>query len=220
MTKGEKIAQRKLIRLEGRRFGRLKVLRLSGTRPYPCGKIGYIWACVCECGKSLTCLGSDLRNGSSRSCGCSRIQHGHGRKHLEGKYRSETYNTWASMIQRCTNPLNGRWKDYGGRGIKICKRWLTFENFLADMGQRPSRDLSLDRYPNPNGNYEPKNCRWATRKEQQNNSRFNRRIEHNGTIKTLTEWANFFGIRIGTLATRIRRGWTFQEAINGKRIRG
>lgn len=102
-------------------------------------------------------------------------RHGHGRR---DKKRSPTYRSWDKMIQRCTNPNDAHYSYYGGRGITVCERWRKFENFLADMGERPigpGRGFTLDRYPNKNGNYEPDNCRWATWTEQMNNTRRNQR---------------------------------------------
>ncbi len=120
----------------------------------------------CECGFIRVLKGIRLRFGDSigcRSCGSAK----HGLVH------SKTYSTWECMIQRCTNPNQTKFKDYGGRGIKVCDRWLKFENFLEDMGQRPV-GLEIDRINN-NGNYEPGNCRWVTRKENLNNTRINKK---------------------------------------------
>jgi hypothetical protein len=101
-------------------------------------------------------------------CYNARVRHGHAAHHT--KSITPTYWTWQAMIARCTRPTNISWKNYGGRGIRICKRWRKFENFLADMGPRPV-DMTIDRYPDPNGNYEPGNCRWATRKQQAANKK-------------------------------------------------
>lgn len=110
------------------------------------------------------------------------------------------------MKQRCCNPRNKQFADYGGRGIRVCKRWDKFENFLADMGERPS-SLSLDR-KNNDGNYSKRNCRWATPTEQANNSRQVRLLTHEGETKRLTDWAQEYGLAVPTLSNRIsRRGW-------------
>lgn len=152
----------------GLRYGRLLVTG-SYERRKVCGATRIFWACQCDCGKSVAIMGLLLGNGNTRSCGCLKLDLAttHDMSH------TPEYRTWAGMIQRCTNPKTKRFPDYGGRGIKICDRWLVFENFYADMGDRPSSGHSLDRYPDNDGNYEPGNCRWATRSQQQLNKRPN-----------------------------------------------
>ncbi len=119
---------------------------------------------------------------------------------------SLTYRSWSKMIQRCRNPQNDRWKDYGGRGIQVCARWQTFEHFLSDMGVRPP-GKSLDRYPNKDGNYEPGNTRWATPKEQSNNTRNNIVLTFLGKTQTISEWAEELGMAKTVLMSRYQRGW-------------
>jgi hypothetical protein len=133
----------------------------------------------------------------------------HGHNSSPGK--SPTYTSWEHMIGRCTNSRNSCWEHYGGRGITVCERWRKFENFLADMGERP-KGTTLERC-NTDGNYEPQNCRWATRAEQQNNRRDNVVIEYNDVRRTVKEWADVLGINKTTLDFRIRRGWTAKRAI-------
>lgn len=114
------------------------------------------------------------------------------------------YVSWQQMIYRCYLPTRLAFKDYGGRGIKVCDRWLKFENFLADMGERPEGDWSIDRM-DTNGNYEPGNCRWATRLQQNQNRRGNHAVEFNGKTQTLRQWARELGINYKTLHSRAAR---------------
>ena len=120
------------------------------------------------------------------------------------------YKTWSTMIQRCTNPKNKKYKDYGGRGIAVCIRWREYDNFIADMGKKPQGN-TIERIDN-NRNYQLSNCKWATRKEQQNNKRDNRIIEYKGTTKTLSQWGDHLGIKSNTILTRLRRGWSVAES--------
>lgn len=126
--------------------------------------------------------------------------------------RTPEYQTWINIRARCYQVSNNRFKSHGGRGIVVCERWLVFENFLADMGTKPSPLHSIDRRDN-DGNYEPGNCRWATRKQQANNRRNNHFIAHNGQSQTLQQWSNEFGIDRRTLAQRIRNGWSMTDAL-------
>lgn len=123
------------------------------------------------------------------------------------------WTSWHSMIQRCGDKNCRAYPYYGGRGIKVCERWIVFQNFLADMGTKPTPQHTLDRYPNNNGNYEPSNCRWATRKEQQNNRRVNTLLEHRGEIHTAAEWASILNLDYSTLISRLQCGWTVENAL-------
>jgi hypothetical protein len=166
---------RHLINIKGQRFGRAVVQKLLST------KGGSVWSCLCDCGVIFEGRGFDLRSGHTISCGCfktecttvmakevlSRLNVTHGHNPSSGS--SPTYRTWRAMHTRCRYPTAVGYKNYGGRGIKVCEYWGDFSNFLKDMGERPS-GTSIDRI-NPDGDYEPGNCRWATAKEQAANKR-------------------------------------------------
>ena len=157
-------------RLVGQSFDKLVVLSRKGSN-----YAGHaLWKCECECGKYRIATTGNLKSGAVKACtSCSRqrVKDSHHKTH--GLSRSPTYRSWDGMIQRCTNIKYFRYADYGGRGIKICKRWFKFENFLADMGRRP-KGKTLDR-KNNDKNYEKLNCKWSTPKEQAQNRRNSKR---------------------------------------------
>lgn len=175
--------------LVGKVYYRLLVLKLD---KYLNGKS--YWLCKCICGKVTSVSIGNLQSGNTHSCGCyhsekSRIQGHKNRKHGEGGKTSE-YCTWQAMKQRCYDKNAANYRLYGGRGIQVCKRWRnSYENFLKDRGRKPTVRHSLDRI-NPNGNYTPKNTRWATPKEQSNNRRCN--VKHNARLGTLVSESKSF----------------------------
>lgn len=159
--------------LLGQRFGRLKVVAYAGTSKHKTA----LWLCSCDCGATRIVLSSSLLSGATKSCGCLHREKlaEHSRNSTKHGYCKTgqvhpLYQTWSNMIQRCENQKIPGFYNYGGRGIRVCERWRTsFANFLEDMGDKPA-DTSLDRI-DPNGNYEPTNCRWADSSVQHRNRR-------------------------------------------------
>lgn len=205
----------RMIDLTGQTYGRLTVER-AVKRP---GDRCIHWECRCSCGRSSVVGSGNLRNGQTKSCGClmgRAIKHG-----LSGDPR---YNIWLNMIDRCHDASNSAYKRYGGRGIGVCDRWRFGEHgkpgiecFIGDVGERPP-GMSLDRWPDKDGDYEPANVRWATTREQANNTRSNRLITHDGVTLTLTEWARRKGLHWATLHTRLGRlGWPVARALEEPR---
>jgi hypothetical protein len=142
------------------------------------------------------------------------MNHGNSDKLSHGKSYTPEYHIWSSMVQRCTNPKNPKYSDYGGRGINIYEPWLKFSNFLADIGYRPNPSAEIDRIDNNLG-YQPDNVRWSSRSEQNNNRRGNRTLDYKGETHTIAEWSKKLNIKYDTLYIRIYRGWSIERALNG-----
>lgn len=211
---GRKNSQSRAFRdLTGQRFGFLVVLRLSGKSKH--GRL--LWLCQCDCGNKTITIGNNLCRGNTRSCGCFKnistvkrlLRHGM----ASIKNRHPLYITWTNMKRRC-NPVSGKsFKHYAGRGIKVCKEWedfVVFKEWAYKNGY--NEDLEIDRIDS-NGNYEPSNCRWVTRTQNQRNKRNNCRIAINGITKTLVEWSNESKISARTIASRIKLGWNHNDLL-------
>lgn len=195
------------------RYGRYTVLHRDTTRS---GKNAY-WVCRCDCGTERSVRIDILRNGAVVSCGCYNADtlsaratvHGHARDGAE----TPTYRTWHGMLQRCSNPANKKWPDYGGRGIRVCDRWAqSFEAFVADMGERPD-GKTLDRL-DPHGDYTPDNCRWATVAEQNRHKRLDKRNRSgvSGVLWERTRWVARLGSRV------LGRFAAFEDAVAARRM--
>lgn len=181
------------------------------------------WKFACECGNEHVASATSVKYGNTKSCGCllkenkGRLTHGHAVGLYTGKNNMDkTYMSWVSMKQRCSNPTHGAFHRYGAVGIGYCDRWEKFENFLEDMGERPSRDYSLDRIDGTKG-YSKENCRWATRKEQGRNMRSNVWVKINGVLVKRVEEAEKIGISSLSLGKRIENGWDDRDFADGKK---
>lgn len=193
----------------GMQFGRLAVLESAGR-----SKDGRDqWLCACECGNRTVVIGKNLRRNNTQSCGCFHRERSAESHRTHGLSRAEEFNTWVQMKQRCNNPRNRAYGNYGGRGIRVCERWQhSFDAFLEDMGPRPSSKHSIDRIDN-DGNYEPGNCRWATRTEQTRNRRGTVTLTFCGESRSMAEWSQVVGIPYSALQFRISHGWTAERAL-------
>lgn len=200
---------RKARNLAGEKFGSLLVTSREGNNKYGAP----LWKCQCECGNEAVKQSSDLLGGMrwcSKSCPlkpAARTTH--------GQRYTKLYRVWRRIKEYCYNPNNKHFEDYGGRGIKIGESWRdNFETFAAEVGQPPFEGAELDRYPNNDGNYEPGNVRWATKKQQANNRRSNRVLEWNGQSMTVQEWGEHFGIDPQKIRNRLRRGWPVPDVFS------
>lgn len=170
------------------------------------------WFCRCACGLEKVVPHDSLRRGASRSCGCKGEEARNKARTKHGMHASRTYQIWEGMKRRCLNPTSGAFHLYGGRGIQVCERWMEFKNFLHDMGEVPA-GLQIDRI-DPNGDYEPSNCRWATDDEQRFNKRNSRLLTFQGQTKPLLHWCADLGLEPNTVWRRVRKsGWSVERAL-------
>ena len=197
---------------KGDRFYRIEVIKEISRHKTPGGTFRRRYLCKCDCGKIWPVCMTELKNGDTKSCGCLRLDRDIKRLTKHGKCRTRIYKTWCNMKNRCNNPKNKEFKNYGDRGIKLCDKWYTFEGFWEDMKEGYSDNLTIDRINN-NGNYEKENCQWSTHKEQANNKRNNKFLTLNNETKSITIWANELGLKYTTLYMRLRNGFSVQKAL-------
>lgn len=200
------------IDLTGQKFGNLTVIEYLGRKNH-----SSFWRCKCDCGKVVDCYYGNLKRGTTTSCGCLRSHYFKKRSYYHGESTTALYKDWTSMKNRCYNPNAQQYHNYGGRGIKVCDEWksyLPFKKWAIENGY--SKGLSIDRI-DVNGDYSPDNCRWATMREQANNTRRNVFIDYDGQRKTAAEWGRELGVKADTIRWRVERGWPPEQCLFGKR---
>lgn len=196
--------------LEGQSFGRLTVVSRTEDKNRQ-----IVWKCLCTCGNVKSIAGNSLVKGLTKSCGCYQrelMAEVGGRTRTHGMTGSRTYRVWSSMKSRCTDTKAKSYKDYGGRGIKVCPSWFQFTNFLLDMGEAPA-GLSIERVDNSRG-YSKENCIWATQREQLNNKRDNVVLVWRGETMTASQWAVRLGFTPFQVLLRLSRGWSTDRALS------
>lgn len=200
----------------GTRFGNWLAIEPSGS--------GRQWICRCGCGTVALVLSYHLKSGRSRSCGCGKRKAVRKRPvpkrrrfSCGGQSGTPTYRSYTAMLTRCYYEGAANYRNYGGRGIKVCDRWKeSFLNFLEDMGHRPALEYSLER-KDVNGDYTPENCVWATMSEQRRNTRVNRYLTVDGERKTITDWALETGLSLSCIRARLSRGYSDEAAVRTQR---
>ena len=194
----------------GDKYNKLTAVKFSHRNK----KYQSYWLFKCICGKEKNICVNNVKNGGTKSCGCIKkeqdLKNLNSVKH--GMTETKIYRTWAAMKRRCLNKNNARYKDYGGRGIKVCEEWLEFENFFGDMGDKP-KGKSLDRIDN-NGNYCKENCRWADIFTQMNNTRRNHLLTYERKTQTIAQWSEELGINSMIILYRINKGWSIKKTFN------
>ena len=205
----------RVIDLKGKRFGKLTVIEKHSQDKWG----GWNWLCRCDCGNETVVSGGHLRVMKTKSCGCSRKESKNFSHKMTG---SRIYSIWQAMKNRCYYEKSKAFKHYGGRGIKVCDEWknsfISFYEWSMKNGYDENAErgqCTIDRI-DVNGNYEPNNCRWATIKQQANNTRRNHFIEYNGKTQTVSQWANELGVEPDSIFNRLQKGFTEEEALTLK----
>jgi hypothetical protein len=201
--------------LIGGKYGRLTILSIvpeyfkNGQ-----GRKHFVCNCICECGNKIKTEKWHISSGHSLSCGCFSKEILTKRNTTHGMSGSQEFSSWSCMLTRCNNKKHKFYKNYGGRGIVVCERWKSFDNFIKDMGLKP-KGYDLDRINNALG-YFKENCRWVSRKRNCNNKSNNHILEYCGIKKSISEWATIKGLKVATLWQRVRKGWLIKDALNSK----
>lgn len=210
-----------LIDLTGKQFGRLHVICRVGRDKHR----HVMWKCRCDCGQICFVAGDNIKCGNTKSCGClsKELSSRRGKKQkTHGMTNSRLYNIYNGVKERCYNKNCPSYKNYGGRGIIMCDEWLDKDNGFVNFRNWSIQNgyidkLTIDRINN-NGNYEPNNCRWVTRKEQQNNRRCNTLLTYKGETKSIAQWSEQLGVNHMTLRGRLARGWSVEKTLTTKPI--
>lgn len=204
----------KLIDLTGQTFDRLTVISRAENNKANRA----CWHCYCICGNAIVVSGTCLRKEYTKSCGCLGKEKTIKRSTIHGLHGTPEYRTWQNLLNRCRNQKINCFKNYGGRGIKVCNRWSnSFELFLEDMGKKPTDQHSIERINN-NGNYEPDNCYWGTPMQQAHNKRNNHNITFKGETHCLSEWSRRLGGNVKLVYRRLKRGWPESRAVSVPRL--
>lgn len=199
------------IEMVGKKFAMLTVLKEIGVYGSAQHKT---YLCLCDCGTKKIIVGASIRAERAKSCGClsKKTQFNSDFAKTHGLSRSRIYRIWLGMKQRCSEKSKGKTRKlYYDKGIRVCSRWMKFDNFVADMGI-PMKSMTIDRIDG-NGNYSPENCRWATKKEQANNTAANHRLSFNGKTMSVAKWSEQVGIKQNTIVYRLARGWPVEKAL-------
>lgn len=203
----------KPVDMTGKKYNSITAIKIVGVASSGDKK----WLFVCDCGIEFEANGYYARSGKVISCPKCAAERTRIASVKHGLSKTPEFSTWTDIKSRCYNKNRKEFYRYGGRGISVCKRWLdSFDNFLADMGKRPSPNHSIERLNN-NGNYEPSNCKWATMSEQQRNKRNKHLIEIDGITKHLCDWAKESGLNPSTILLRERSGLVGQDLIKQSR---
>ena len=210
----------KIKSIAGERFGRLVVLEFAGQDK----RTHSLWRCLCDCGNEVVLARFKMVNGVTRSCGCLRKDVASAtcisRCTTHGLSRTRLYNIWHKMIERCENSVNASWANYGGRGISVCDTWKDIHAFVDWANTSGYTDKATIERVDNDGNYEPSNCRWATRLEQNHNKRNNVYATALGKTLCITEWEKETGVPRKTIARRLRLGMAHELAVTKPQRKG